>query len=117
MQLKQGEINLYVSDLDRAAGFYADVFDFEVFEQDEGWRRLRNGPVVLTMFLAKSPGPASKTGMQPGMTADMQIDDIEEAHRRLTAAGAEVSEIKDWPGGKHVLFSDLDGIGWELLSS
>ncbi len=117
MKLTQGEINLYVSDLERAAGFYADALDFEVFESDEGWRRLKNGPMVITMFLAKAPGPAPKTGMQPCMTADMQVDDIEEAHRRLKAAGAEVSEIKDWPGGKHVIFADLDGIGWELLSS
>ena len=58
MQLKPGEINLYVSDLDRAAGFYADALGFEVYESDEGWRRIRNGPMQITMFLAKSPGPA-----------------------------------------------------------
>ena len=117
MELQQGEINLYVSDLERAAGFYTTALGFEVFESNEGWRRLQNGPVVLTMFLSKMPGPAPAPGMQPCMTADLKVDDIEEAHARLTAAGADVGEIQDWPGGKHLMFRDLDGIGWELLSS
>jgi len=119
VKVRQGEINLYVSNLDAAATFYADGLGFEVFEasDQEGYRRLRNGDVVLTFFLARSPGPADPPANKPSMTADLIVDDIQEAARRLAAAGAKVGEIKDWPGGKHLLFSDPDGISWELMSA
>ena len=118
MKVRQGEINLYVSNLDAAATFYAEGLGFEVFEasDEEGYRKLQNGEVVLTLFLARQPGPAEPRAGRPSMSCDLHVDDIQETARRLAAAGARVSEIKDWPGGKHLLFSDPDGISWELLS-
>jgi catechol 2,3-dioxygenase-like lactoylglutathione lyase family enzyme len=121
MLLRRGEINLYVSNLDRAADFYVDALGFEVVESpaEGGYRKLQNGDIVLTLFLARRPGPAEAAGNGPGMTADLQVDDdeIEEVRRRLKAAGAKVSPLQAWAQGRHLLFSDLDGIGWELLSS
>ena len=121
MKLRRGEFNLYVSNLERAADFYVDALDFEVTESpaEGGYRKVSNGEIDLTFFLARRPGPADPPGTGPCMTADLHVDDdeIEEARRRLEAAGAKVSPLKRWPGGRHLLFSDLDGISWELLSS
>ncbi len=120
MKLTRGEINLYVSDLDRAADFYVMALDFEALpgreEVGPSYRKVQSGEIVLTFFLAGSPGPAPATGTQPCMTTDLHVDDLDEAHRRLAAAGAEVSDITDWPGGRFMTFRDLDGLGWELLS-
>jgi len=107
MKLQRGEINLYVSDLGRAADFYVEALGFEVTESpaEGGYRKVQNGEIHLTFFL--------------GMTADLHVDDdeIEAVRDRLVAAGAKVSPLKEWAEGRHLLFSDPDGIGWELLSS
>jgi len=119
--LRRGEINLYVRDLDKAASFYERALAFELSEsgEDGGYRKLVNGEIVLTLFLARSPEPADPPGTRPGMTADLLVpdDEIEDVGRRLEAAGAEVGALTEWAQGRHLIFRDPDGISWELLSS
>ena len=120
MRLRRGEINLYVSNLDDAATFYARALSFELVERsdEDAYRKLRNGDVVLTLFPARSPGPADPPATRPSMTADLHVDDdeIEAVAARLAAAGAEVSALTAWSEGRYLMFRDPDGIGWELLS-
>lgn len=115
MKLRAGEINLYVADLDKAARFYQAALDFEQVERGESFRRMAHGDVVLTLFRARTRGPAAAPGVEPCMTADLHVDDIEEAARRLALHGARVSAIREYPGGRHLLWRDPDGISWELL--
>ncbi len=118
MRLTRGEINLYVTSLDDAVTFYEQGLGFELHEtgSENGYRKLKNGEVILTLFLARKPGPADPPGSGPSMTTDLHVDDIDEAARRLEGAGAKVTAVRDWPGGRHLMFSDPDGISWELLS-
>ena len=118
MLIRRGETNLYVSDLERSASFYEAGLGFEVFEASDGYRKLRHGELVLTLFPAVNPGPAPTPGMMPHMSCDLVVEDgaIEALAARLEAAGAEVSPLTTWANGRHLMFRDPDGIGWELLS-
>lgn len=118
MQIQRGESNLYVSDLERSAAFYVAGLGFEVIESSDGYRKLRQGDLVLTLFPAANPGPAPTPGMVPHMSCDLVVEDeaIEDLAARLKAAGAEVSALTTWAQGRHLMFRDPDGIGWELLS-
>lgn len=118
MQLSRGESNLYVADLDRAADFYEAALDFEVCESADGYRKLRHGDIVITLFLAAQPGPAPAPGTVPHMSCDFKVADteIEAVEARLRAAGADVADLTAWEQGRHLMFRDLDGIGWEIVS-
>ena len=56
-------VDLRVTDVDRALGFYRDVAGFEVAEQRDGFAALggRGGPVFLTLTSAGVTKPASRT--------------------------------------------------------
>ena len=114
--VRRGEINLYVSDLDRSARFYGEAFGFEVCETADTWRKLRAAEVVLTLFRSRGPGPAAPVGEVPCMSQDLHVDDIDEAVRRLEGAGATVQPVRDWEGGRFTFFTDPDGISWELIT-
>jgi catechol 2,3-dioxygenase-like lactoylglutathione lyase family enzyme len=118
MQIRRGETNLYVSDLEKSAAFYEAALGFEVAETGEGYRKLSQGELVLTLFPALNPGPAPTPGMVPHMSCDLIVDDdaIEAIAAKLAAAGVEVTPLKSWAQGRHLMFRDPDGIGWELLS-
>jgi predicted enzyme related to lactoylglutathione lyase len=114
--VRRGEINLYVSDLNRSVRFYGEAFGFEVCEKADSWRKLRVGEVVLTLFRSKRSGPVAPVGEVPCMSQDLHVDDIDEAVRRLGQSGATVQPVRDWEGGRFTLFCDPDGISWELIS-
>ncbi len=40
--------------------------------------------------------------------------DIEEAREQLVGRGVEVGEVKEFPWGSFVWFSDPDGNGWAV---
>jgi predicted enzyme related to lactoylglutathione lyase len=116
MDLRRGEINLYVRDLARSARFYAEAFGFRLREEAEGWKKMEAGDCVMVLFKAKSAGPVVPVGEVPCMSQDLHVDDLDDVIRRLRAAGAKVSEIRTWEEGRFALFTDPDGIGWELIT-
>ncbi|MCE9584311.1 MAG: VOC family protein [Planctomycetes bacterium] len=121
MKVRRGEIGLFVSDVARATGFYMATLGFkrvpdEHFGASDGtWEKIAAGDLVLAIFKAKTAEPAPAPSSRSGMCADIIVDDLSSAVLRLTAAGAKVGEIREWPGGRVVEFSDLDGIGWALI--
>jgi catechol 2,3-dioxygenase-like lactoylglutathione lyase family enzyme len=123
MKLHRGEIGLFVSDVGRATGFYMATLGFKRIEDphfgesDGSWEKLKSGDLVITIFKAQSPEPAPAPASRSGMTADIVIDDLAPAVLKLKAAGARVGDVRDWPGGKVVEFTDLDGICWALIES
>jgi len=115
LRIRLGEINLYVRDLERAARFYCDALDFELVESEESYCKLQNRTFVLTLFRSKGEGRGEPPGTYPGMTADIHVDDIDEAVGRITACGGNVSVVREYEHGRFTLFRDPDGISWELI--
>ncbi len=115
MELRRGEINAYVPDLERSVDFYRTVFGFEPIESEPGWIKLRAGNVVLLLF-GGAVGERNPKG--PRMTADLAVplDEFDGVVERLREAGAQLGEIESWEKGRFVLFADPDGIEWELIS-
>ncbi|KAF0243712.1 MAG: hypothetical protein FD180_3128 [Planctomycetota bacterium] len=123
MKLRRGEIGLFVADVGRATGFYMATLGFKRIpdphfgESDGSWEKLQSGDLIITIFKAQTPEAAPAPASRSGMTADMLIDDLGPAVMKLKAAGARVGDVRDWPGGKVVEFTDLDGICWALIES
>ena len=106
-----------VSDVDRAKDFYTEKAGFNADHDHQVNEQVRF--VQLT-----SPGSACSiaigTGLgveaAPGSVQGMQmvVSDIEAARAELTGRGMDVSEVRDFPWGRFVFFSDPDGNGWAV---
>jgi predicted enzyme related to lactoylglutathione lyase len=112
---------LVVSDLDRAAALYTAAFgiDFHVDDHrgDDPWTSGRHAATSWTdgafMHFALY---ASKDGeVTRGAQIAFRVDDLDVAHRRAVAAGAEVvHEPESQPWGSSARYRDLDGNVVEL---
>ena len=116
MKVTRGETNLYVTDIDRSARFYCDALDFVIAESDNSFCKVQHHGLTITLFQAKGEGSREPVGARPSMTADMLVDDLDEAVERIRACGGEVAEIRTWEEGRFTLFRDPDGISWELIA-
>lgn len=122
MTIRRGEINLYVSDIPRAVDFYVKALGMKrvadpVFgEPDASWDKVGSGELTLTLFKAQSAERAVEPGARPGMTADLIVDDLDAALRRLAEAGAKVGPVRAWKMGRVMNVMDPDGNSWELIS-
>jgi predicted enzyme related to lactoylglutathione lyase len=105
-----------VSDVDRAKSFYTQKVGFNADHDHTVSDELRF--VQLT-----PPGSACSialgTGLvdtQPGSVQGMQmvVSDINAAHKELVERGVEVSDVREFPWGSFVFFSDPDGNGWAV---
>lgn len=118
MQLRTHEINLWVSDLERAAGFYREAFGFKQVESDDAFRKLSHGDITITLFQAlKKEAYAPETGMMSMMTCDLVTDEFDACLKGIKLAGGSYSEVGNFEGKRHTLFRDLDGINWELIEA
>jgi predicted enzyme related to lactoylglutathione lyase len=105
-----------VSDVDRAKAFYTDKAGFNADHDvtvSEEIRFVQLTPPGSACSIAIGKGlvegaPGSVRGLQ------MVVADIEEAHKELTARGAEVSDVQDLPWGRFVFFADPDGNKWAV---
>ncbi len=105
-----------VTDVDRAKAFYTDKIGFNADHDHQVNDQLRF--VQLT-----PPGSACSiaigTGLvdaAPGSAKGLQlvVDDIEEAHAQLRDRGVDVGDVRDFPWGRFVFFSDPDGNAWAV---
>lgn len=119
-----------VSDVDRAREFYEDRLGFAVDHDTrigEGARLVQHTPpgpgrsIVVGEGVVPPMTPGSLQGLQ------LVVTDIEAAHRLLTAASVEVSDVQTLgenpnpdPDGHpldnvgFVFFQDPDGNGWAV---
>ena len=105
-----------VSDVDRAKAFYTDKAGFNADHDvtvSEEIRFVQLTPPGSACSIAIGKGlvegaPGSVRGLQ------MVVADIEEAHKELTARGAQVSDVQDLPWGRFVFFADPDGNKWAV---
>src|SRR5437763_12321381 len=116
MDWKLELVAIPVSDVDRAKAFYTEQVGFHADHDHRVSDEIRF--VQLT-----SPGSACSialgTGLvdtPPGSVQGLQlvVPDIHAARVELAARGVEVSDVRDFPWGSFVFFSDPDGNRWSV---
>jgi catechol 2,3-dioxygenase-like lactoylglutathione lyase family enzyme len=112
-------VNLIVSDLDRALAFYVELLGLRVDadrSSPPGFVLLRAGACTLTIQAAASAaGPA---GAGPGMALGFEVLDLNDVAARLTAAGyadAPVQTVVGW--GRALQARDPDGHRLNLFTT
>jgi catechol 2,3-dioxygenase-like lactoylglutathione lyase family enzyme len=113
------ETALYVDDLDRAAAFYADVFELPSLYADERLRAFAVGPSVLLLFRR---GASLETMIMPGGTIPphdghgplhvafaVKAGALADWEKRLGEHGVAIEGRTKWTrGGVSVYFRDPD---------
>ena len=110
-----------VSDVDRAKAFYTEQAGFNADHDhlvSDEIRFVQLTPPGSACSIALGKGitdadPGSVRGLQ------MVVADIDAARAELVERGVEVGEVREFPWGKFLFFSDPDGNGWavqELVS-
>jgi uncharacterized glyoxalase superfamily protein PhnB len=99
---------VYVTDMERAIGFYAKLLPASsVVTSSPYWTELNVGGSTLALHLAENVTHAND-GMGLGLDAATSLEDVVAA---LTAAGIEPSsEICAQPFGRSVTVTDPDGL-------
>lgn len=115
MDFKLELVIVPVSDVDRAKEFYTR-FGFNADHDhvvSDDLRFVQLTPPGSGCSIAIGKGFATK---EPGSMSGLQlvVDDIDAAHKELTARGIEVSEPYSAPGGKFMNFADPDGNAWTI---
>ena len=124
-------VALLVDDYDEAIAFYTGVLGFEVSEDSPSttndgrpkrWVVIRPQGAESGILLAKADGEAqaSLVGKQHGGRVGffLRVDDFDATVGALAEAGAVIhGEPRDEPYGRVVVFEDLYGNKWDLLSS
>jgi predicted enzyme related to lactoylglutathione lyase len=105
-----------VTHVDRAKAFYVDNVgfnaDYDHTVSDE-IRFVQLTPPGSACSIALGKG---LTEAEPGSVKGMQlvVDDAHQARAELAERGVEVSEVRDFPWGSFVFFSDPDGNAWAV---
>jgi len=121
------ETALYVDDLDRAAAFYAELFELSPLYADERLRAFAVGTGVLLLFRR---GASLQTMTMPGGTIPphdgsgplhvafaIAADELIPWEERLRDRGVPIEGRTDWPrGGRSIYFRDPDGHLLELAT-
>jgi predicted enzyme related to lactoylglutathione lyase len=109
-------IQVPVSDIDRAKGFYVEKAGFTAdhdHQVSDELRFVQLTPPGSACSIALTSGTHQ---MKPGSIEGIQmvVDDAVAARDELTARGVDVSEVQEFPWGSFVFFQDPDGNGWAL---
>jgi len=93
---------LGATDLDASKAFYAAAF---------GWTFLDYGPDYAAFENAGLDGGLRRedTVTPGGCLMILKADDLEAAETRVVAAGAEITERHEFPGGRRIHFRDPAG--------
>ena len=116
MDWKLELIAVPVSDVDRAKAFYVDQVGFNAdhdFEVSEEIRFVQLTPPGSACSIAIGRGLNKK---EPGSVEGLQmvVADVDAARAQLLERGVDASEVREFPWGRFVFFSDPDGNGWAL---
>jgi predicted enzyme related to lactoylglutathione lyase len=117
MDFKLELVNVPVTDVDRAKSFYVDQAGFNADHDhvvSEEMRFVQLTPPGSGCSIAIGKGLGSK--LAPGSLDNLQlvVTDIEAAREDLAGRGVDVSEIKDFPWGRFIGFTDPDGNVWAV---
>lgn len=127
MHLEQ--LTLIVDDYDEAIRFFVDVLDFELVEDspsrtDDGrekrWVVVRPPGTATCLLLARADGERQERVVGDQFAGRvgllLRVDDFQASYDRMRAAGVEfVTEPRQEPYGRVVVFVDVAGNRWDLL--
>jgi catechol 2,3-dioxygenase-like lactoylglutathione lyase family enzyme len=121
---------LIVEDYDEALEFFVDLLGFELVEDSpatttEGgrpkrWVVVRPPGAATGLLLARADGEEQHTAIGAQFAGRvglfLRVDDFDEAHERMKAAGVEFEgEPRTEPYGRVAVFLDVAGNRWDLL--
>jgi predicted enzyme related to lactoylglutathione lyase len=116
MDWKLELVAIPVSDVDRAKAFYTDQAGFNADHDhrvSDEVRFVQLTPpgsacsIALGTGLVDAP-PGSAQGLQ------LVVPDVAAAREELAGRGVQVSDVKTFPWGSFVFFSDPDGNRWSV---
>lgn len=127
MHLEQ--MALIVDDYEAAIRFYVDVLGFELVEDSPSltndgrakrWVVVRPRGAETALLLAQADGERQQRAVGDQFAGRvgvfLRVDDFEASYERMRAAGVEfVSEPREEPYGRVVVFVDVSGNRWDLL--
>ncbi len=97
--IQQHSYVLAVPDLARSSAFYRDVLGFEIHEMTSGRLLYVSGSCRIMAGECRDAMPARDTG-DHSYFGYLVVDDVDEYHRRVAAASAEiVKPLRDEPWG------------------
>lgn len=116
MDFKLELVAVPVSDVDRAKAFYTEKAGFNADHDhrvSDELRFVQLTPPGSACSIALGKGISTKP---PGSVEGLQlvVTDIDAARAELVERGVEVSEVREYPWGRFVFFSDPDGNGWAV---
>jgi predicted enzyme related to lactoylglutathione lyase len=104
----------YVHDMDRAVGFYRDVFDLPVVQHTPGWSMLHCGGATIALHILSeksSEGVARHAGL------NFLVQDLDASIDAVVAAGGKhvvTREPTDFVPVRMCELKDTEGNGFEL---
>jgi predicted enzyme related to lactoylglutathione lyase len=109
-------VSVPVTDQQRAKLFYQDVLGFDLVREEsmgpnQKWIQLAPKGCSTTVALVTWFDKMPPGGLQGVM---LNVTDIDRDYAELTGKGLALSEIKQEPWGRYVMFTDPDGNGWIL---
>lgn len=124
-------VTIVVHDYDPAIAFFVDALGFELVEDSPSttsvggrakrWVVVRPPGAETSILLARADSAEQRAAVgrqAAGRVAFfLQVDNVDAAHERMRAAGVEFEgEPRDEPYGRVVVFRDIAGNRWDLLS-
>ena len=120
---------LIVDDYDEAISFFVDVLGFELLEDSPSvtndgrpkrWVVVGPAGAQTGVLLAQADGDEQRAAIGKQFAGRvglfLRVDDFDASYQRLVDAKVEfVSEPRDEPYGRVVVFTDIAGNRWDLL--
>ena len=102
---------IYVSDLERSKAFYRDTLGWKLGTEEGNVAGLAFGAGYVVMHQDnRNPDARRYAG---GMNVSVNVESADAEHARLSASGAKVTALSDWPWGeRNFSITDPDGYSW-----
>ncbi|BCJ69674.1 VOC family protein [Polymorphospora rubra] len=127
MRLEQ--ITIVVEEYDPAIAFFTDVLGFELVEDSPSltndgrpkrWVVVRPPGAETGILLARADGERQRAAVGDQAAGRvgffLRVDDFDATYRRMVDAGVRfVTEPREQPYGRVVVFLDIAGNRWDLL--
>jgi catechol 2,3-dioxygenase-like lactoylglutathione lyase family enzyme len=113
--LKNGNVTLMVSDVERAVRFYRDTLGLALtFRAGDEWAQLSGAGMTIGLHPRRGTVTAKAAGQD--ISLGFEVDHLNEAMDSLRGKGVEFApEIQDSPGIRIAYFSDPDGTPLYLI--
>lgn len=116
-----GHVVLYVTNLDRVAGFYRDVLGFAEIDRQNGFAVFSSGRTHHEMLLIEIGGTVRKKGTEPGLyhigfKVAGSTEELRTVYRELKERGVDIVGTADHAVTHSIYILDPDGNELELYA-